>query len=329
LPLTCLLKAALVALAMSIGAAAPAAAQDSLNANRRAIDAWERQLLAKGFLRTDLAPRDAPYTNAELARNFREIVFKIEFYYQGDKRVARRLDSSLSKWVAPIRYRIDGDAVTAEDVRTIRAFAGRLQVLTGVSFTETTAANANFIISIESEAGRRRLSQSYRDGVDRQLGRRLEDWSEDISWPCGGTAWERGGVIDFAHVYIKAEAQGLMRESCIHEEIAQALGPGNDYPLARPSIFNDDEEFALLTEHDEMILRVLYDARLRPGDRAETSLTTVRNVIVDLRPSGGPITRLDEEEAFAEQDVQRPPVELRRRRFGRPAEPQSLDKPPG
>ena len=36
-------------------------------------------------------------------------------------------------------------------------------------------------------------------------------------------------------------------------------------PDARPSLFNDSLEFAFLTEHDEILLRMLYDPRLRPG----------------------------------------------------------------
>ena len=28
---------------------------------------------------------------------------------------------------------------------------------------------------------------------------------------------------------------------------------------------NDDEEFAYLTRHDELLLKILYDSRLRPG----------------------------------------------------------------
>ncbi|MEO0831451.1 MAG: DUF2927 domain-containing protein, partial [Pseudomonadota bacterium] len=47
--------------------------------------------------------------------------------------------------------------------------------------------------------------------------------------------------------------------------IAQGLGLANDSPVARPSIFNDDEEFALLTTHDEFLLRMLYDNRLKAG----------------------------------------------------------------
>ena len=57
----------------------------------------------------------------------------------------------------------------------------------------------------------------------------------------------------------------LLRLSCIHEEIAQGLGLSNDSPAARPSVFNDDEEFGLLTTHDEFLLRILYDPRMRPG----------------------------------------------------------------
>ena len=56
-----------------------------------------------------------------------------------------------------------------------------------------------------------------------------------------------------------------MRLSCLHEEIAQGLGLANDSPRARPSIFNDNEEFALLTPQDELMLRMLYDPRLTPG----------------------------------------------------------------
>jgi hypothetical protein len=39
----------------------------------------------------------------------------------------------------------------------------------------------------------------------------------------------------------------------------------NDSPRARPSIFTDDEEFALLTDQDELMLRILYNPALRPG----------------------------------------------------------------
>jgi hypothetical protein len=66
-------------------------------------------------------------------------------------------------------------------------------------------------------------------------------------------------------VLIRAEHPPLTRLSCVHEEMAQAMGLPNDSPDARPSLFNDDLEFALLTDHDAILLRMLYDPRLRPG----------------------------------------------------------------
>ena len=56
-----------------------------------------------------------------------------------------------------------------------------------------------------------------------------------------------------------------MRQSCIEEELAQGMGLSNDSRDARPSIFNDDEEFGVLTRHDELLLRMLYSDSLRCG----------------------------------------------------------------
>jgi membrane protease subunit (stomatin/prohibitin family) len=56
-----------------------------------------------------------------------------------------------------------------------------------------------------------------------------------------------GSTYVAAIAIIRDEHPPLLRRSCVHEEIAQGLGLPNDSPAARPSIFNDDEEFALLT----------------------------------------------------------------------------------
>jgi len=59
----------------------------------------------------------------------------------------------------------------------------------------------------------------------------------------------------------------------------------------RPSIFNDDGEFALLTDHDEDLLRILYDLRLAPGMTAEQAMPIVRRIAGELAP-GQPGTRI-------------------------------------
>jgi hypothetical protein len=72
-----------------------------------------------------------------------------------------------------------------------------------------------------------------------------------------------------------------MRRACIHEEIAQSLGLTNDSHLARPSIFNDDDEFATLTSFDEILLQILYDYRLRSGISRQEASEYVRQLAKD------------------------------------------------
>jgi hypothetical protein len=106
---------------------------------------------------------------------------------------------------------------------------------------------------------------------------------------CSVYAFSRaGGASTYvaAVALIRDEHPPLLRRSCVHEEIAQGMGLPNDSPVARPSIFNDDEEFALLTRHDELLLRILYDRRLTPGMRPEEARPIVRQIAEELL--GGP-----------------------------------------
>jgi hypothetical protein len=89
-----------------------------------------------------------------------------------------------------------------------------------------------------------------------------------------------------ALVSIGSETSGLLRRACLHEEIVQALGLANDHPEVRPSIFNDDGEFALLTEHDEHLLRILYDPRLEPGMTAGEAMPIVRQIVAGIALDG-------------------------------------------
>ena len=80
-------------------------------------------------------------------------------------------------------------------------------------------------------------------------------------------AFSRDGtnVYSDAVAIIRAELPDRTRDMCYFEEITQGLGLANDSPVARPSLFNDSAEFAVMTVLDEQLLRMLYDPRLRPG----------------------------------------------------------------
>ncbi|WP_378948383.1 DUF2927 domain-containing protein [Paracoccus sp. R86501] len=148
-----------------------------------------------------------------------------------------------------------------------------------------TGSGGNFAVLILSEDERRNIGPRLSElvpGIPSQDAAMLENLPPAIS--CTVFAYSKGNASEYAHAIavIRAELPDLLRTSCIHEEIAQGMGLANDSPDARPSIFNDDEEFALLTRHDELLLQILYDPRLRPGMSETQAAPIVRQIASEL-----------------------------------------------
>lgn len=232
----------------------------------------QANLLARGLMRTDSGSTDAPFTDRMLADNFVRIALYDEYIRSDRGLVAQPVQSRLRRWDQPVRVSVRfGDSVPADRQATDRAriasFLGRLQAISGHPIY-LSEAQPNFFIYIVSEDERQALGPTIRALLP---GLGTADVAGITQMPratyclvyalSGGT----GSAYTKAFAVIRAEHPDLMRLSCIHEEITQGLGLANDSPLARPSIFNDDEEFALLTPMDELMLKMLYDPRLTPG----------------------------------------------------------------
>jgi hypothetical protein len=252
-----------------------------------AYDALERHLVAQGGLRLDRAPADAPFDNAVLARDFERIALRREADVNlpgGDDNVA---PGRLRRWSDPVRWRLAGEAATAEDAAEIAALFDRIAAATGHDVaTAKDADPGNFLILITTPEERPAAARSLRE-LSPPLADTFDIWRQSSSVVCAGvlaSGAPGASEISVAFVFIGAEVRGRLRRACIEEEIAQAMGLPNDHPQARPSIFNDDQEFALLTEHDEWLLRVLYDPALRPGMTAEEAFPLVRSILAKRRP---------------------------------------------
>ncbi len=244
-------------------------------------------LQAKGHLRTATAPEDVVFTAEDLAQAFEKIVFRYEFHFENGRLVNEPLEKPLKRWSGHIRYRLTGDAVTEQDAQTVAELTGRLSRLTGLSFERVTGRH-DMLISIASRKGRKRVSRNLKKAGLKAYRERYDIWRETPGWVCGATLssdWRAPGRLVYAHVFIGAEATGVLRRACLHEEIAQSLGLTNDSPDARPSIFNDDQEFALLTRHDALLMRALYDQRLSPGMGADEAMPIARRILAELAGS--------------------------------------------
>lgn len=253
--------------------------------------AVQNDLLARGLLRTDGGGPDTPFSPDDLARNFETIAFFDE-YSRGAVGAGggRGLDGELSRWSGPVRIGTEfGASVPLEqrekDAKSVANYAARLARLTGHPIS-AVSSNANFHVFVAGEDDGAFIQARLRQLIPRISEAELSLFRDlPRSFYClvvGVSGSRNSRDYTRAVALIRAEHPDLVRLSCIHEEIAQGLGLPNDSPEARPSIFNDDDEFALLTSHDELLLKMLYDPRLRPGMTAAEARPVTRIIARDL-----------------------------------------------
>jgi hypothetical protein len=278
-------------------AATPAVAVPGRSDESLALEAYygrvQADLLARGLLRRDSGGPDTPFDERALTENFIRIALFDEYVERAGTMIARQTESRLRRWSEPVRLQVTFGALVPEDKRAqdlaaVEAYANRLSQATRHPIF-TVSSNGNFHVVVLNEDERRAFGPQLRrlvPGVSDTVVRTVQNMPRSTF--CLVFAFSEGGSSEYvaAVAIIRAEHPDLLRLSCLHEEIAQGLGLANDSPRARPSIFNDDEEFALLTTHDELLLRMLYDSRLTPGMRSGEAEPIVRRIAEDL--VGGP-----------------------------------------
>lgn len=248
-------------------------------------DELQLKLRATGKLRTVAVADDAPYSADDLALNFERVALHMESDVTVPGGESNWVQRPLRRWVRPIRYSVFGSATTESDRAVIAELMDRISRLTGVEVTEADT-DVNFFILITTPDERDDYQLEIAE-INASVAETFKVWRRSPTLICFGsillTRENRGHIVG-AIVSIGSETRNLMREACIHEEIAQSMGLTNDHPMVRPSIFNDDEEFALLTEHDEKLLQILYDRRLEPSMTAANAMPIVRRIAREMLP---------------------------------------------
>ena len=250
--------------------------------------AIQNSLLMRGLLRTDRGGRDTPFNDRNLADNFVRIALFDEYTAQNGTFIARQTESRLRRWEQPVRMEVEFGASVpfaqqARDRAAVAAFAGELAQ--AANHPISVAANPNFHVLVLNEDERLGIAPRLRQLVP---GIAESDISTIVNMQrstfCLVFAFSDGRSSTYgkAVAVIRGEHPDLLRQSCFHEELAQGLGLANDSPAARPSIFNDDEEFALLTRQDALMLRILYDPRLKPGMTVATARPIVQTIAYEL-----------------------------------------------
>lgn len=100
------------------------------------------------------------------------------------------------------------------------------------------------------------------------------------------TNWARLNERKQMAIFLPYDASPQEVRDCLHEELAQALGPLNDLYHLRESVFNDDNVHTVLTGFDMLVLRATYSPELHSGmDRGEVA-ARLPGLLSRLNPAG-------------------------------------------
>lgn len=188
---------------------------------------------------------------SSLTRDFMDLTFALESGQ--DIKVFTRFEG-------PVSAALVGE-VPASAPRDLAALVARLQNEAGIDISTTSGA-ATITIEFASRSELRRLAPRAACFVVPNVGslaeyRRLRGTPE--------VDWARISRRDRAAVFIPSDTSPQEVRDCLHEELAQALGPLNDLYRLPDSVFNDDNFHSVLTSFDMDILRLTYSPALTSG----------------------------------------------------------------
>ncbi len=245
---------------------------------RRATPALSTELPAmKVFASTSPAPTTKSRT--ELAEDFLDLTFLME---------SGRALPIFTRFEGPIRVAVAGANTPPSLMRDLQLLMGRMQREAGIDIAPaSSAATANLIV----ETLPRRRLQRYVPQAACFVVPNVSSWTEF-------TRNRRSSLVDWselqtrtrAAVFIPNDVSPQEVRDCLHEEIAQAIGPLNDLYRLPDSIFNDDNFHMVLTQFDMLMLRIAYAPELQSGmSRADVAarLPRVLARVAGNRPVGG------------------------------------------
>ncbi len=192
-----------------------------------------------------------PTGGTSLAQDFMDLTFAME---------SGRGLASFSRFEGPVTVALTGDVppTAAGDLANL---VGRLRTEAGIDIS-ATSGTATITVEFTSRSDLRRLAPQAAcfvvPNVSSLADYRRQRGSDRVDW---ALVTRR----DQAAIFIPADTSPQEVRDCLHEELAQALGPLNDLYRLSDSVFNDDNFQSVLTGFDMQILRMTYSPALASG----------------------------------------------------------------
>ncbi|MCY4334299.1 MAG: DUF2927 domain-containing protein [Litoreibacter sp.] len=221
------------------------------------------------------AAQPAYRSNAEIARDFLDLSFEMESGVELP---------FLTRFVGPITVSVNGtpSALLERDLNDLIKRL-RAEAKIDISRAKPGARAQINIDAIPIKRLQRSIPQAACFVVPN-----VESFDEYRARRSGAqTDWTRLAKREQVTVVLPSDMPPQEQRDCLHEEIAQALGPLNDLYRLPDSIFNDDNFHNVLTGFDMLILRAYYAPEMRNGTTREEAARLLPGLLKRLNPSGG------------------------------------------
>ena len=211
--------------------------------------------------------------NSEIAQDFLDLAFRME---------SGQPLPILTRFETPITVRTSG-AMPPQMSQDLDALLARLRNEAQIDIRRTNARQANIVI----EAVTQRQLQAVAPAAACFVVPRVQSWAElRRSRNNGALEWATLARRETAAIFIPVDTPPQEARDCLHEELAQGLGPLNDLYRLPDSVYNDDNMHAVLTGFDMLILRVFYDRELRSGMSRADVAARLPGILARLNPRG-------------------------------------------
>ncbi len=227
----------------------------------------------KAFVGTTIAPPSRP--NADIAGDFLDLSFELES--------GRRLPY-LTRFEGPVTLRVVGGG-TPQMQQDLSHLLQRFRIEAGINIRQVSSTEqASITVEIVTKRQLRKLVPQAACFVAPNV----SGWEEYKTFRgTAATDWTRMKTRTRMSVFIPGDVAPQEMRDCLHEEIAQSLGPVNDLYRLTNSIFNDDNFHAVLTGFDMLVLRAYYAPELRSGMTRSEVAQRLPALLARLNPSGG------------------------------------------
>ncbi|VAV87443.1 ATP-dependent transcriptional regulator [hydrothermal vent metagenome] len=218
-------------------------------------------------------PQPPARANSDIARDFLDLSFQLE---------SGSTLPVFTRFESPITVRITGvPPVTL--LPDLDRLLRRLRSEAGINISRVSDGAANITIEAVSRRDIHKFQPSAACFVVPNVSS-LKEYS--ATWRGKSTSWGDMRQRTRLAIFIPNDVSPQETRDCLHEELAQALGPLNDLYRLPDSIYNDDNMQTVLTGFDMLILRATYQPELYSGMTRQQVASRLPAILSRLNPPG-------------------------------------------